>query len=52
MNKREIKSKEEQVKLIKKVTPNKSKLASSRDGGTKTELIKSVGHGCVPVGAQ
>lgn len=51
MNKREIRTKEDKVKLIKKVNADKAKLPSRRDAGAKTELIKSVGGGCVPVGA-
>ena len=36
------------VKFIKKVSPDKSKLPSQRDGGKKTEVIKTIGPSCVP----
>jgi hypothetical protein len=38
------------MKLIKKVTANKLSLPSQRDAGAKTELVKTVGIGCVPQG--
>ncbi len=43
-------TKESDMKLIKKVTANKLSLPSQRDAGAKTELVKTVGIGCVPQG--
>jgi hypothetical protein len=48
MNKQETQTKETDVKFIKKVSPDKSKLPSRRDGGKKTEVIKTIGPSCVP----
>jgi hypothetical protein len=45
-----LKFKEGEVKFIKKVAADKSKLLSQRDGGKKSETVKTLGHGCVPVG--
>lgn len=41
--------KEKNVKLIKKVTPNKSKLQTAKAGENPT--TKAVGLECAPVGA-
>ncbi len=52
MNKLVIKAKSNDSKLVKKVAADKAKLPSRRDGGAKTEAVKTVGLGCVPLGTR
>lgn len=49
MNKQEVRTKES-TKLVKRVATDKTKLQSRQAGGGKTETVKTVGLGCVPVG--
>ena len=49
MNKQE-QTKQQATKLVKRVSADKSKLQSRQASGEKTETVKTVGLGCVPVG--
>ena len=44
------KSKENDVKFIKKVSPNKAKLTSRKENGKEVVVEKTVAMGCVPSG--
>ena len=43
-------TKQEGTKLVKRVSADKNKLQSRQAAGGKTETVKTVGLGCVPVG--
>jgi hypothetical protein len=50
MNKPAMKIKENDVKLIKKVAADKTKLQIKKDAGTKLETVKTQGLACAPLG--
>ncbi len=50
MNKQEAQIKQPNLKLVKRVSANKTKLQSKQASGEKLEAVKTVGLGCVPVG--
>jgi hypothetical protein len=43
------KTKEGQVKFIKKVAPNKEQLHSQKDKTKENDGVKKLGKGCIPV---
>ena len=43
-------TKQGNLKLVKRVSPDKTKLESRQATGEKTETVKTEGLGCVPVG--
>lgn len=43
-------AKESKMKLVKPVSADKTKLQSRQTRDGKTETVKTVGMGCVPVG--
>lgn len=45
-----LKTKENQVKFIKKVSPNKAKLSVRKEDGKKVNVEKTMAMGCVPTG--
>lgn len=49
-NHESLKVKESKVKFIKKVSPNKAKLAVRKEDGKKVVIEKTMSMGCVPTG--
>ncbi len=49
-NQDSLKTKENAVKFIKKISPNKEKLQVRREDGKKVTVEKTMAMGCVPTG--